>query len=569
MERLTEEEIRRRLRAYHAETAGRPNGVSDIDYAFLKKNDPRLLSVIASNRFFEGGLKGSLEAAGIDPRLHLTVKRLPLEQRERITRIIKYVAESIGEEKLNDRSMNTGEVISDPTVQPDPQKYSECAKFHCTSSTTLQSVYARARKLFGTWDKALLEAGVDPTTVKRKRPSYPRREVIQDFISFHKRKGDWKITEVRESNGALSRGVYNSHSGSMFAGIVESQWLAAYLEMHYVLKGSSESAEDFYHRRGPALEDLFDQQHRGQESWSRERLRFEVLKRFSNNVRLARQAMENSNRREDRTLLSSLRRHYGGDYAKALRDAGVDLERLAEIYAEEDDAFPRARVLAEIRALVADCLNTGELRLTRGFVHVNRLDLEAAAIRHYGSWEKALAACGLVPSRFVMSASDRAARGLVFQQFVREFFVEMCGFREVESSRRIADDRDFACQKQVLGCKHTIRCKPDFQFDRFYVDTKLGGNAVRQMSQLERYCDHTPELIVVSVADRPRELEVGRRVVRIMGMKDFLEDLATRYQVSFKSDWQQDLSDELRAIQFASIFRGGEARRRRRAGSSR
>jgi len=263
--------------------------------------------------------------------------------------------------------------------------------------------------------------------------------------------------------------------------------------------------------------------------------------------------MEHSKNRDDRTLLASLRRYYGGDYKKALRDCGVDLDQLIRIYREMDDPFPPERVRSEIRRLLLESIQTGELRLSRKYVSTVHPELEQAAIRHYKSWRNALKKAGLVPSMFELSASERAKKGLQFQEFIRDLLVEK-GFNEVSTHRQILSEFDFVFNKVIPGCKHKPRCKPDFFFAKWIWDTKIGGNAERQLEQLERYLEHTCDLMIITLADLPKRIQVRGKNVDVIGFEACLRLIGEKFGIVIDGSEQRLLSEELRVIRFSTGF---------------
>jgi hypothetical protein len=361
--------------------------------------------------------------------------------------------------------MNCKDSFLPPFGQSDDKTYPLCDALGCTLiPITFRSVYAERRRLFGDWPSALEAAGYPYNAIRRKKPKYDRNAVMRDLLEFDKlSNARWSIQDLRDQNHSFYRGIYNSHGDSLFRFV---NWLpmpTAYLELEYLKRktdGLDFTPEQFFNMEGPNIRQLFETEVRAQQSWSKARRRLEVLRRFASGARLNREAMGSSENRDDRTLLAALRRHHGGDYKKALRECGVDLDQLARVYRDVDDPFPRGRVDSEIKNLLVQSIETGELRLSRKYVSTFHPELEQAAIRHFKSWRNALMRVGLVPSVFELSASERTRKGLQFQEYIREFLIEN-GFNQVDGYQQIASQFDFVFNKVVPACKHGIKCRPD------------------------------------------------------------------------------------------------------------
>ena len=551
--RWTREKVVRLLAEYHRHWFEHDREEADFNFRYIRSVNPALESAIYSNeRLGIGSLKNGFELAGINPYCHL--KKIPYD-RAKFIELLQYIASELGVESLNDRSMNRGDRFLPPPSWMGDRSYPECEKLGCPLiGITFQSVYTKGRRLFGDWESALKAAGYTYETIRRKKPKYPREAVMRDLLEFDMRaNGRWHIQDLRDQNYALYKGIYNSDSDSVFG---FANWLpmpTAYLELQYLKRkadGLEFTPEEFFKAEGARIRQTFETDIRAQQSWSTARLRLEVLRRFATGVRLNRAVMESSDNRDDRTLLASLRRYYDGDYKKALRRCGVDLDQLTRIYREMDDPFPPEKVHSEIKKLLLESIEAGESRLSRKYVSAFHPDLEQAAIRHYKSWQNALRRTGLVPSMFELSASERTRKGLQFQEFIREFLVEN-GFNQVKNHRQIESRYDFVYNKHVPSCKHKPRCKPDFFFANWIWDAKIGGNAERQLDQLERYLEHTSDLLIITIADSPKSIQVDGQNVDVIGFEGFLKLLKDRFGIVTDDSEKQRLSEELHVISFS------------------
>ncbi len=74
-------------------------------------------------------------------------------------------------------------------------------------------------------------------------------------------------------------------------------------------------------------------------------------------------------------------------------------------------------------------------------------------------------------------------------------------------------------------CNHDIKCRPDFYFKEFIVDAKIGGNADRQRNQVERYLEHKPKLIIVTLNDKIKKQIINDKEIIIMSIKSFFDYL--------------------------------------------
>ena len=383
--RWSKERIIKVLAEYHQNWFEHDRDKTDFDFRYIRRIDSSLEKAIYSKI---GSLKRAFELAGINPYCHL--KQIGYDRtnkekaKSRFIQLLEYIASEFGVETLNDRNMNSGDTFLPPDFWTGNRSYPLCERLGCPlKPITFRSVYAQGRRLFGDWESAVKAAGYSYDSIRRKKPKYPREAVIRDLWEFDRHtNGQWYIRDLREKNHALYHAIYNSHKDSIFLFANWPPVPTAYLELQYLRHKANVSTltpKQFFKIEGQRIREQFERKHRAQQSWSRARLRVEVLRRFAAGVRLTRSAMEHSKNRDDRTLLASLRRYYGGDYKKALRDCGVDLDQLIRIYREMDDPFPPERVRSEIRRLLLESIQTGELRLSRKSVSYTHLTLPTKA----------------------------------------------------------------------------------------------------------------------------------------------------------------------------------------------
>lgn len=545
------------LKSLHESWFNNDKDSIQFSYKYIRNKNSILVSRI--ERYFgKNPLYKSFEYSGINPFCHRSQMKYgnnDKEIKDNFIKLIKYISAEYGEDKLNDNSMNSStQFIPYPLI---PQKifevaFPECEKLGCSLITiSFQSVYKKGSDLFGNWSLALEAADFQNDNILRKKACYLRDDVICDLDKYDKLKnGVWVINDLRIENNSLYKGIHNSHKKSIFLFTNLSPICTAILDLNYFRSDKILPPQKFYEKHKDKIILEFNKERSAQETWTKSRLRYEILTKFANGKRLRREDLEKSEDKFNRTLLSALRRHFEGDYNKALKYCGINLNKITSLYRIEDDLYPIDRVRKEIINLLEQSLKTGEMRLSRKYVSLNHKELEQAAIRHFKSWNNALKNVGLVPSIFFISASERTKKGYLFQEFIREFLLEN-GFNEVNSLSQIQTEFDFIHNKFIKNCTHSPKCKPDFYFINQIWDTKLGGNAERQVNQLERYIEHSEELKIITVADKKKTIKIKDKEIDIIGFKELIKIMRAKYGIVCDSDEINRLSDQLHVINFS------------------
>lgn len=129
---------------------------------------------------------------------------------------------------------------------------------------------------------------------------------------------------------------------------------------------------------------------------------------------------------------------------------------------------------------------------------------------------------GLDPKKFSIHASPRTKRGIVFQEFFKEQLL-IHGFQEEICQEDLGSPRKFLYGKSLSNCSHGIKCRPDFLFRDFILDTKTGIGAIStDNDQLQRYCDHRRVVYLLTLNNAHSECKVGNGIVVTFSFKEFV-----------------------------------------------
>ena len=556
---MTSDQISNMLREAHEQwaTTGRK---SNFNYTYLRKNHSALASRIDRDK---RGLPTLYAEAGINPLCHtsqISYGNNDQQRKQTFTKIIDYLIETLGIDQLNDNSMNRAQRIPIPDFLAPRGNFTECLKHNCPRiEISLQSIYAQGARLYGSWKQAITEIGLDyQEDILRKPPSRTREDYIDDFITYTERmRNAWSVDDLKKRHHKVYRGLFNSHKKSMFSKHIEDVLLCACVEASYTKESELHSIPDYVQQHiEPIREDLYknrlqqtvwDGNQRSRRKNPRpnhDRIRDELYERFSQGRRITRRYLEHSNDRADRTLLSATRRVNGQDHNQTLNKFGFLEQNLAALYSELDDRYTIEFMYAEFQRLFAESIEFGENRLTREYCSEHEKDLENAAIRKYGSWEKTLRKFGLDPKVFSFTAKKRTKRGHAFEAFFGEM-LERYGFQSVRE-RSALNDRAFIKGKFLQGCRHKIRCKPDFVFQNLIIDTKTGYAAKRQELQLERYISHTENVFVITLRGDKKEDETAHGNITFLNFSEFISSSKDILGVSFDTEENQLLTRTLR-----------------------
>ena len=95
---------------------------------------------------------------------------------------------------------------------------------HCLAAAQQASrLYDAARRCFGSWREALIEAGIDPEAVRRKRRPYTKRDIVEHLKRQAKRQGDVRSPRQHpESIVKSARRLFGSWPAALEAAGVEA-----------------------------------------------------------------------------------------------------------------------------------------------------------------------------------------------------------------------------------------------------------------------------------------------------------------------------------------------------------
>jgi hypothetical protein len=544
------------LRTKHA-LAPDGSAKTTLDYQSLRKASSQLISAIDSKRFFQS-LSEAFAAAGIDPSRHLLKLSYGANKKQRkqkLIEVLKDIQRTHGIELLNDNSMNDSREIPLPSALRTKGRFPECKRYKCAySSVPLRAVYAQGRRLFGTWRSAIRAAGIEYDDVQRKIAKRDRGEYISRFCVFLKssHKDSWTISDLRKRDNATYRGLYNTHSSSVFTKYIpEDVILCAYVEARYKRARTNLSPARFCERHLKGFKDHFYNTIVKQTIWTGTRTRRgskdlsliqkELLRRFAEGADITRGGLQSSIEASDRTLLAATRNHYR-DHNKALTQAGFLPSVLGRNQQTLTDPFPFHRILTEFRRLVKESLEFHENRLTREYARYFEKQLHDAIIRKYGAWTHGLRSVGLDPKTYQLTASKRTKRGFAFQEYFREMLLR-AGFEQRTRSELVTGPKDFAHNAYLSSCKHSPRCRPDFIFQNCILDTKTGFSAERQADHFERYLGHRPSLLIVTLRGSKRAIKSRNGTVFTMSFSDFVASSAELLGVIIPTEEEKVLTD--------------------------
>ena len=229
---------------------------------------------------------------------------------------------------------------------------------------------------------------------------------------------------------------------------------------------------------------------------------FRLFEIYGAGRRVDRRNLENSETKLDRTLLASSRRVYK-NHNKALENFGFIPERLSKLYVEIDDPYTKPVLLSIFQRLMKESVENEQNRMTREYCASAEPEFHNAIIRKYKSWDRGLIEFGLDPKIFSITASGRTKRGFAFERAFRDM-LERYGFLNCGCDSHIGP-RNFVSGKTISKCKHLKKCRPDFVFSDFIIDTKTGIGAITDSEQIERYLQHKPIVYIVTLGGQKIE----------------------------------------------------------------
>ena len=511
---------------------------------------------------------------GIDPDAVLNLIRLrgrfdDSETRDRLCSAIRDVARQIGESNLNDNYMNNvqrkEEIIVPDTLRRQPGPFPLSEKHGHMAKIRLGSFQMRCRAFFGSWDKALTNAGFDLNEIKKKIASADHTGLIRTLDEFDRdSEGSWSYQDLRDSDPALCHTIQNNtriNKDKMpFSDNLNGMRVAIANLLHYRDNGCLKEDMFWFESNEQRIEEEY-RSHHFQKIYLADIPKL-ALERYSKGKSFSRGVTD----KEGRSLISACRTQDrdGKDYRKTLGDAGILTEKLHQLEQACIDLGGEPKAVGMMRQLVAEAIDAQDIdqMLSRGYVE--RFRPEAFQVAHNlhhvltkgmnwrksgqgNDWSGVLTTFGLNPAVFELNARKRTKRGFAFQRFVRNELGEV--MLEVDSPTEVVSGGQF-CSNKSLGCNHDIKCRPDFILKGSLLDTKTGGKHLKKSeeAQMERYLEHRDEVIVITLNtnDHIKDFENGS--IRFIKFTTFVQQSEDIIGVKLDPGLPQKLTEYLRYI---------------------
>jgi len=521
----------------------RPN----FNSVFLGNNFSDLDSAINSKYSKFKTYSELYEASGINPDCHLgNYKYGDGKKGEKAKKIfisvLNEVKNTFGVESLNDNNMGSrgGNHINIPKALKvgRKRKYTLCDSSKCELNIlSLSSIYAQGRRFYGTWKNAVEAIGISYEDVLKKVAARERSEYIEMFARYIKKTKKWSFTTLRKDRNDIYRGLFNSKNHSPLIDYENDVTLSAFIEaMHisqesdgniigYYKKNSSELKKYFY--ENILIQNVWGQGRKRSESFGGDykRIQEELIERYSKMKRITRGELENSGVRKDKTLISAMRRRSSSkdDFNSSLRKSGFLSSNLMKLYSELDEKYTTKNIYEQFCRLFKESIEHKENRLSREYNSRNEVEFHNAIIRKFKSWENGLKSFGIDPKMYTITPKKRTKRGYVFQSFFEEMLTRY-GFVKATDVQDLKKSKTYIPNKFYPGCRHKIKCKPDFLFENLIIDVKTGYAAKRQQNQLERYTSHCKKLIIVTLNQKARKKMIKGKEVSFISFDDFIKN---------------------------------------------
>lgn len=183
----------------------------DIDYIFACS--PQISKWISSHK---KGIRSIYADSSINPNCHLRefyYGSSLYEEKQNALKLMRHLEAQFGIENLNSGTVGVrrrNEIINLPALNEYPEKYTACRSLGCMiSPPKAGAFFAKCQKLFGSWESALHEYGIDyQTQVLRKKHRVKVDTVLQELDSFVRVNPDWTVMLLKERNQTLYRAIY-------------------------------------------------------------------------------------------------------------------------------------------------------------------------------------------------------------------------------------------------------------------------------------------------------------------------------------------------------------------------
>lgn len=544
---------------------GRP----DFNSTFLRNNFSDLDSAINSNHSKFKTYAELYEASEINPDCHIGAYKYgdgkkKGEAKKVFIAVLKEITNSLGIESLNDNNMGSrgGIRINVPEALKvgKKRKYRLCDLNGCELNTvSLSSIYAQGRRLYGTWKNAVKAIGISYEDVLKKVASRDRSEYIEMFAEYIKKTKKWSFKTLRKDRNDIYRGLYNSKDNSPLKDIETDVTFSAFVEAKHINEGGGKTVKDYYNDKSIALRKYFYENVLIQNVWRQDRkksegfggdykrIQEELIERYSKMRRITRGELESSGLKKDKTLVSAMRRRSSSkdDFNSSLRKSGFLSSNLMKLYSELDEKYTTKNIYEHFCRLFEESIEHKENRLTREYNSRNEIEFHNAIIRKFKSWENGLKYFGIDPKMYTITPKKRTKRGYVFQIFFEEM-LNRHGFIKAKNMQVLKISKTYIANKSYSGCRHKVKCKPDFLFENLIIDVKTGYAAKRQQNQLERYTSHCKKLIVVTLNQKARKKTINGKEFSFISFNDFIKNSTKIVGVKIDSLEKTLLTEALR-----------------------
>lgn len=520
----------------------------------------------------EGFWADILIQSNINPNCFTTKIVKGNENKERLVQAILEVRDLLGISNLNDDSMNNSKYFIDmpKALVSFYGDFSLSDRYELQPKISLAAFQRRCFKEFGSWDDALKSAGIDISDVKRKIASHGILDLLEWFDRFVDEKQNlWTVTVIRDEDHALFKAIGNNSLRNTPSQIIPTAELSdEYIYNFWVFwrfwkeHNSLDFSYPWHADRESELKTYYESNHRAQERWSLEKIQKQALSIYSSNGNLNRDELNST--AEGRRLLAAMRSSrfsQSGGESETLARVGVRVDNLRNLNNILQD-ISLENVFLEMRRILSESLTTGVNLLSRESMEKHNSDVFHAAMRWQNrlsnstiaqnDWSKTLSFFGLNPATFELSAHKRGRRGAAFQRFfenlIRQRFTEVFAPEDVLASSQVCFNKSFS----TSNCQHEIRCKPDFVFSNCIIDTKVGGSLAK-VEQLERYLDHSSNVFIVTINDKPKSVTLKNGVVEILGFAQFLLESERLIGVRFEGNLEDELTEILRVSSAFSV----------------
>ena len=116
----------------------------------------------------------------------------------------------------------------------------------------------------------------------------------------------------------------------------------------------------------------------------------------------------------------------------------------------------------------------------------------------------------------------------------------------------LKESNDFISNMLIKNCDHKIKCKPDFLFENFIIDTKAGYHASQKPDQLKRYFDHKKKVYVLVLKGKSRKEYIDNAIIEVINYHDFVKQSEEIIGLKIDPSTESELTQVLKQNPFWS-----------------